>query len=303
MELRRSWRIFKRRAWIPLVLVIGTALTVGALSFLTKPTYVAAATVQAKVTTNGNTLAPTQTLSFQEVVSSNTLALAVIKDLNLNMSPVDLTQLIRVTAGHSDLFTISITDPDPNEAVAIANSVAKESVLIYQTKNAVADTTVFDNNVVEQRKAFLKRFDEAEQALLQFQADHPKILQQTSDIDLQTKYQELILDQLATGAAYSAFQQQTTTSLVNAISEATHFSASVLDTAIAKPDLSSRYTKVAYAAALALVLGVGLIFLLEYMDNSIREPESVEEMIGAPVVGIIPKATSQTLRSSTGGAT
>jgi capsular polysaccharide biosynthesis protein len=126
MELREYWRVFKRRAWIPLMLVVVTVLTAGALTFLSKPEYVADATVQAKATGASGSTA-TQTLSFQEVVASDTLALAVIKDLDLNQSPADLSKRIKVTAGHSDLYTVQITDPSPNAATAIANTVAKEA--------------------------------------------------------------------------------------------------------------------------------------------------------------------------------
>jgi capsular polysaccharide biosynthesis protein len=299
MELREYWRIFKRRAWIPIVLLVVTVVTAGALTFLSKPEYIAAATVQAKATgSSGNSA--TQTLSYQEIVASDTLALAVIKQLSLSLTPAELTKRIRVTAGHSSLFTVSITDPSADSATAIANAVAQQSARLYQEKNATAASTVFVDNITAARADFLKHFTDAETALLSFQRDHPKI--QPSDIKLQTEYQQLQMEQQATAAAYQAFEQQTTADTVNAISLANNFTASVLDPAVSKPDTSSRYLKVGYAAALALLLGIGLIYLLEYMDNSVREPDGVEEMIGAPVVGIIPKATAQTLRPARGGA-
>jgi capsular polysaccharide biosynthesis protein len=300
MELREYWRVFKRRAWIPIVLLVVTVLTAGALAFLSKPAYVATATVQAKATGASGATA-TQTLSFQEVAASDTLALAVIKQLSLNMTPAQLSQRIKVTAGHSDLYTVSITDPSADAATAIANAVGQQAAQIYQEKNATASSTVFEANIVTARADFLKRFTDAERALLTFVGKNPKI-QQSSDVDLQTQYQQLQLDQQAAAAAYQAFEQQTTADTVTALSQANNFTASVLDPAVAKPDTSSRYLKVAYAAALALLLGIGLIYLLEYMDNSVREPEGVEEMVGAPVVGIIPKATAQTLRPARGGA-
>src|SRR4029077_3260400 len=104
MELREYWRVLKRRAWIPIVLLVVTVLTAGALAFLSKPEYVATATVQAKATgASGNSA--TQTLSYQEVVASDTLALSVIKQLDLNLTASELTKRIRVTPGHSSLFT------------------------------------------------------------------------------------------------------------------------------------------------------------------------------------------------------
>ncbi|HYM50258.1 MAG TPA: Wzz/FepE/Etk N-terminal domain-containing protein [Candidatus Limnocylindrales bacterium] len=300
MELREYWRVFKRRAWIPIVLLVVTVLTAGALTFLSRPAYVATATVQAKATGASGSTA-TQTLSFQEVVASDRLALAVIKDLGLNTTPADLTRRIKVTAGHSDLYTVSITDSSPDAAVAIANDVAKQSAQLYQETNATAASTVFQANIDSARKDFLQRASDTERALLTFESQNPRIAQ-SSNIDLQVQYQQLQLDQQAAAAAYQAFEQQTTADTVTALSNANNFTASVLDPAVAKPDTSSRYLKVGYAAALALLLGIGLIYLLEYMDNSVREPEGVEEMVGAPVVGIIPKATSHTLRPARGGA-
>ena len=310
MELREYWRVFKRRAWIPIILLVATVLTAGALAFLSKPAYIATATVQAKATGASGTAA-TQTLSFQEVVASDTLALAVIKQLSLNLTPAELSQRIKVAAGHSDLYTVSITDPSADAATAIANAVAQQAAQLYQEKNAAAASTVFETNIEAARADFLKRFTNAQKALLTFEAQNPKIQAagadpnakvQTVNVDLQTQLEQLQLDQQAAAAAYQAFEQQTTTDTVTAISQANNFTASVLDPAVPKPDTGSRYLKVGYAAALALLLGIGLIYLLEYMDNSVREPEGVEEMIGAPVVGIIPKATSQTLRPARGGA-
>ncbi len=300
MELREYWRVFKRRAWIPAVLVVVTVLTAGALTFLSKPEYVATATVQAKATGTSGTTA-TQTLSFQEVAASNKLALAVIKDLNLNLSPADLTKRIKVTAGHSDLYTVQINDPNPSAATAMANTVAKEAANLYQQENATASSTVFQDNIVQARGDFLKAYNDAETALLNFQKDNPKVAS-SGDVALVAQWHQLQLEDQAAAAAYQGFEQQTTTDTVTALSQANNFTASVLDPAVAKPDTTGRYLRVAYAAALALLLGIGLIYLLEYMDNSVREPEGVEEMIGAPVIGIIPKATPHTLRPARGGA-
>ena len=300
MELREYWRVFKRRAWIPILLVIVTVVTAGALTFLSKPEYIASATVQAKAT-GASGSSSTQTLSLQEIVASDTLALAVIKDLNLATTPADLSKRIRVAAGHSDLYTLSITDPNPDQATALANDVAKQAAILYQEKNATAASTVFDANITAARGDFLKRYNDAEIALLNFQFANPKI-DQSRDVTLVAQYHQLQLDEQAAAAAYQAFEQQTTTDTVTALSQANNFTASVLDPAVAKPDTSGRYLRVAYAAALALLLGVGLIYLIEYMDNSVREPEGVEEMIGAPVIGIIPRASPQTLRPARGGA-
>jgi capsular polysaccharide biosynthesis protein len=261
MDFHEHWRVFKRRAWIPILLVVVTVLTAGGIAILSPLTYVATATVQAKTTGSSGTT-PAQTLSFQEVVASDTLALAVVKQLNLNETPAELTKRINVTAGHSDLYTVTIADPNADRATTIANAVAQQAAQIYQEKNATASSSLFVTNVETERANLLKRFTDAERALLTFQAQQPKILQ-SSDVDLVLLYHHLQLDQQAASAAYQTFEQQTTTETVRALSQANDFPASVLDPAVAKPDTTSRYLKVVYAVGLALLLGLGLIYLLE----------------------------------------
>jgi capsular polysaccharide biosynthesis protein len=300
MELREYWRVFKRRAWIPIVLLVVTVLTAGALAFLSKPEYVATAKVQARATGAGGTQ-PTQTLSYQATVGLDALAIDVVKQLSLSDTPAQLAQRIKVASAGSDVYTVSITDPNPDQAVAIANTVATVSARLYQEKNSIVDTSVFDTNVQAQRQNFLKAFQDADTALITFERKNPKA-DESSDVTLAVQHHALVLEQQAAAASLQGFEQTTTTSVAAAVADANSFSASVLDPALAKPDTSSRYLKVGYAAALALLLGIGLVYLLEYMDNSVREPEGVEEMIGAPVVGIIPKANPQSLKPARGGA-
>ncbi|MGE5508887.1 MAG: GumC family protein [Chitinophagales bacterium] len=53
---------------------------------------------------------------------------------------------------------------------------------------------------------------------------------------------------------------------------------------------------VAIAAFLALFVGVGLAFLLEYLDTTIRTPEELEQLLGLPVLGQIPSYLPQHLK-------
>ena len=298
MELREYWRILKRRAWIPILLVAVTVLTAGGLALLSKPEYKATATVTAKAQGTSST---GQVLSFPEVATSNTVAVAVIKKLNLSETVDSLTRRIKVSAGRSDLYTISITDQDGQRAASVANSVSQEAAALYPKLNASVGSTVFDQDVQAARADFQKRYEDTVKALVTFQRQHPNA-DKSGDINLVAQASSLQLQEQAAATGYTNFETQTTNASVSQLQQATNFGAAVVDEAVAKPDISSRFLKVAYAAALALVLGIGLIFLLEYMDNAVRDPEAVEELVGSPVVGIIPRATSRTLRPARGGA-
>src|ERR1700687_3203207 len=287
MELREYWRILKRRAWIPILLVAVTVLTAGGLALLSKPEYKATATVTAKAQGTSST---GQVLSFPEVATSNTVAVAVIKKLNLSETVDSLTRRIKVSAGRSDLYTISITDQDGQRAASVANSVSQEAAALYPKLNASVGSTVFDQDVQAARADFQKRYEDTVKALVTFQRQHPNA-DKSGDINLVAQASSLQLQEQAAATGYTNFETQTTNASVSQLQQATNFGAAVVDEAVAKPDISSRFLKVAYAAALALVLGIGLIFLLEYMDNAVRDPEAVEELVGSPVVGIIPRAT------------
>src|SRR5438445_2471121 len=119
MELREYWRVFKRRAWIPILLVIVTAATAGALTFVSKPEYTATAQVTAK--SSGSA---TQTASFPEVAIGGDVVDKVKTELNLSDTADALQSRIKVSSGKSDVYDITITDSNPDEAVRIANAVA-----------------------------------------------------------------------------------------------------------------------------------------------------------------------------------
>src|SRR5437870_2341879 len=105
MEIREYLNVLRRRAWIPILLVIVAVLSTGGVAYLAKPEYTATATVLARDTANTN-----QTLSFSEVVTSNSLALRVLHKLKLSQSVESLSSQITVTAGRSNLYTITVRD-------------------------------------------------------------------------------------------------------------------------------------------------------------------------------------------------
>ena len=299
MELREYWRTFKRRAWIPILLVIVTAATAGVLAFISKPEYTATAQVTAK---SQGTSASGQTAGFAEIATGNDVVAKVIQQLNLNEAADTLANRIKVSSGKTDIYSISITDPNPRHAEQIANAVASAAAVQYTEVNGgIGTTSVFDQQVKDTRSQYAQQFLDAQKALLSFNREHPGAAQ-SKDINVAAQSAELQLEAEGAAQAYQNFQTSTTNADVAQLSQTNVFQAGVIEQAVAKPDTSSRYFKIGYAGALALILGIGLIFVLEYMDTAIRMPEAAEEMIGAPVVGIIPRANAHTLRPAKVGA-
>jgi capsular polysaccharide biosynthesis protein len=45
---------------------------------------------------------------------------------------------------------------------------------------------------------------------------------------------------------------------------------------------------VAIAAVLGVMIGLFVVFLIEYLDNKIKTPQDIEKYLGLPILGVIP---------------
>lgn len=64
----------------------------------------------------------------------------------------------------------------------------------------------------------------------------------------------------------------------------------ILDEAMlpTQPDTPRPMLNMAIAFFLGLMVSVGLVFLIEYLDNTVKTQDDIEKLIGVPVLGIIP---------------
>ncbi len=67
-------------------------------------------------------------------------------------------------------------------------------------------------------------------------------------------------------------------------------SVSIVDSAVTpiKPVKPNKTLNVLIAFVVGLMASVGLVFLLEYIDNTIKTTSDVEKLLGIPVLGVIP---------------
>jgi capsular polysaccharide biosynthesis protein len=297
MELRESLRVLRRRVWIPILLMIVTVVTAGVAVYFTKPEYTATATILAR-NQGGATIS-----NFVEVATSNSLALRVLEQLGLPRNLDQLSVRLRVTSGRTSLYKVSVTDPSPDHAAILANAVAKQAAQLYQ-ELAAGTKTPLVAELEKDRASLRDRYMAAARALVEFNIQHPETaaaVPAPRDVTVGAQAMQLRVDEAAARDGYLRFEAEVSRARFEQLSSARGFAATVVDEAAAKPDTRARYLKVLYAAVLALILGIGLVFGLEYFDNSIREPEAVEELVGAPVVGIIPRGSARTLKPAKGG--
>jgi capsular polysaccharide biosynthesis protein len=285
----------RRRAWIPVLFAAIATLAIGAITLRSKPSYTATATVIAKNPEN----ATDRPLSFPEVVTSNTVAIRAIKTAHVEESVDELEKSLSVVSGKSDIYQVAIRDSDPARATALANAVATESTAYYQDL-AGGDTVSIQATIDKDRADLNKRYLDASQALLAFDQAHPQVAGARIDPGLGAQRLALQLAQQATANAVLNFEAGITQGKVTQITTIRNFEAHVLDQAAPIAGGGAKLPRVAYAGGLGLVLGLALIFLLEYFGRSINKPEDAEAYLGAPVVGVIPRANARAMRRAAG---
>ena len=67
-------------------------------------------------------------------------------------------------------------------------------------------------------------------------------------------------------------------------------SVSIVDTAVTptNPVKPNKKLNILIAFVVGLMASVGLVFLLEYLDNTVKTSDDVEKLLGIPVLGVIP---------------
>lgn len=64
----------------------------------------------------------------------------------------------------------------------------------------------------------------------------------------------------------------------------------------AEPFSPRLHVNLAIAFAIGLILGLGLVFLLHFMDNTVKTQEDIEHLVGLPYLGLLPSISSEKKR-------
>ena len=290
------WQALRRRAWIAVLCTAIAAAAMGAITLRSQPRYTATATVIAKNPQN----ATDRPLSFPEIATSNTVAIRAIRAAHVEESVDQLEASLSVVSGKSDIYQLAIRDLDPARATALANAVATEATAYYQ-ELAGGDTVSIQATIDQDRADLNKRYLDASQALLAFDQEHPQAAgAKGADPALGARRLALALAQQATANAVLNFEAGITQGKLGQITTIRNFEAHVLDRAAPIPSGGTKVVLLAYAVGLGLLLGIALVFCLEYFRRSITRPEDAEAYLGAPVVGVIPRGNAAAMRRSAG---
>jgi capsular exopolysaccharide synthesis family protein len=281
VELRDYLNVIRARKWIIIQAVVIVTLTALVVSFLQPSTYQGQATVLVSEKDTGAALLGTSLSDFSQperglqtqvqLMQLRPLAETTIRALDLQVTPDDLLSRVSVSAvGQTNVVTIVVTDSTAKRAADTANEMAKAYV---------------DWSRETKRESIKSAADEMQKRLDDAQA---QILDLGKKIESSGKSDQLTAElQIATGL-YATLADKLEQLRINEQLEVG--SGRVVSAAIADPSPVSPkpVRNGALGLAVGLVFGLGMAFLSEYLDNTIKSTEEAEKLYGVPVLGHIP---------------
>lgn len=283
MQLRQYALMVWRWLWL---IVLGTALAAGAAYVVSKrmtPVYSATVTLlinQAPsygfANSDYTSLLTSERLArtYSELLRTPKVLGPVAEKLGLSKLPVVQAQLVRDT----QLLKVSVENTDPALAADIANTVAqvfkdmneaqqlsrytalKDSLAgqIQQVEKDIAATQV----EIDSLRGPLSPSEEARRAQLQ-----------TTLAQYRSNYTSLTNNLTQVRLAE--------TQATNSVSVAQEAEAPIA------PVRPRTLTNTALAAVVGALLALGMAFLIEYLDDTIKTPDDVEQVAQAPTLGLI----------------
>ncbi|MDQ6947220.1 MAG: polysaccharide biosynthesis tyrosine autokinase [Actinomycetota bacterium] len=273
--------VVRRRYTIVLIVVlfVGPAVSV---SLLQSPVYAAKSRVLLQALTpeslvNANSGTPTdpaRTLHTQlEVFAGEPLRGAVKTKLG------SIPSISAKGVGETDVIEITAHDGGAKTAATIADAYADAYVALRRTQ-AVDNLVAAGQQVQTRLTEAQKRLDDLEAQIAAAPPDRQAALRQSPDRDalvaqvaiLRQKIDNLQIDQgLNSGGAEIVTHARIPTNPVSP----RPFRTGLL------------------AFAVGLVVGTGIAFLLEYLDDSVKTRDELSRLTGRPVLGVIPVVVDQ----------
>jgi len=273
VELREYWAIVRRWWWLLLVCMVLGAGTAYVVSINTEPTYEASALLmiggsleQVDPTTGDMQTSQRLAQTYAELVKTRTILDAVVRELGLPRRP-DVTVSI---PSNTQMLRITVADSIPSRAAAAANELGRQ--LVLQSPSAPERQEQAYREYVHQQIAELQ--DEMDALSRAIVAEN----EGGADPDRIKRLEEEL------NARRTAWSTLLTYLKGSSINEVRIFEEAVAPTAPTKPKVMQNTL---LAAVVGLMLAGGAAFLIEYLDDSVRDQRDVTDLLGLPMLGVV----------------
>lgn len=284
IELAEYIALLKKWLWLPLIFAALAGLVAAAVSVQLAPIYQARTAVLVRPGQTANQSAYLLTLdqiakTYAQLMTKRPLLEQLIKDLTLPYTPEDLQSHIAVAPERdTELLDVRVEDRDPSRAAAIANRLVID--FISQTQAQEQQQIGASLQGLQTQAGNLeKQITDDGRTIADLQA-RPHL---TSD--QQAQLSNLLQRRSADSATYATVVKNLED--VRGSQLARYESVSIADSAVVPkaPIRPNKLLNTLLAAVVGLLLALGLVFLLEYLDNTFKSEGDVFRFLDLPVLG------------------
>lgn len=282
MELREYLNVISARRWIIVQTVVVVTLVAVILSLVQPKVYEGETLVLISEKGSAADLfgslgldissQPERGLQTQvQLMQVRPLLEKTIRKLDLGVTPAELASRVEVSAvGLTNIVNITVRDSDPERAAKTANALGEEFVAWSR-----------DNK----RESINDAADEVESRLATAKSE---ILELGREIQEKGKSDELAAELAIATGNYTTLAAKLEELRINAQLEAG--SGRIVSPAVAAevPVEPAPVRSGMMGLVVGLVLGLGMAFLYEYLDNTVKTSDEIEKLLSVPVLGLIP---------------
>ena len=310
-QLLGYWKVIKKRLWLILLLMAVSAASAAYYSSQQVPLYSATTTLFL------NPRAPSAVLPYQatqpaeslastyaELMRTRSFASMVAKELDAAMSEDEiLASLSTAWTKDTQFFRITAIRPGPQQSQSLANAAARTLIaenLARQLAELQQIEAQRDPTKSLERQRLLE-LQEALQEQLAYYGDRIANLEaeiaeaegmppsEDTDQRILRLRQEMISNQTLRVDVLGSLVQAQSALASNGASASSFDTAVVVDAALLpRSPLPPRIPQAILLAMISsLGLGMGLAYLLEYLDYTIKTPEELDAVYGLGTLGVI----------------
>ncbi len=288
MELRQYLNVFKKWLWL---IVLVAAVAGGASYYATSQLprlYQATAKVMVgesyqKLNPTPGDIATGSVLAetYIQLVKTSAVLRGVKEQLGLDASVNELRNAVNAsTIDRTQFLEVRATDTDPKRAALIANAVAEQLKLLGPASS--------NETLQKQREFVSQQIQDLEDKI---QKSETEIAQLEESLKTTTSVREAAdkrseIDRLR---GQIAQYQQNYTQFINYLAPSSQNTLSILEPAEApnQPFAPNLPLNVGLAIAIGIILATAVVFLIEYLDDTIKSKDDVTRVLNASTLGEI----------------
>jgi capsular exopolysaccharide synthesis family protein len=284
LDLRQLVRIAQRRAWLVALLMLISGGVAYYNSSEETPIYSTSATmiVNNGVTTDlsdYNAIYQTQQLAqtYAGMVATGPVLDRVANTLGV---PFIESSVSASSSGESQFLNVRVTDTDPERAVLVANTVVTE-FQAYMEERAANRADAVKGGLTAQITSLSERIEEIDAQVSELRAgdnaDDEQVQQQITDLTQERSNVSQSLTNLNTSAVTIDAQILAGSAQIEMVNPAR--SAGQIS-----PNPRSALM---LGLFVGLMLGVGVVALLEFLDNTVKPEQNLQGITGAPLLATV----------------